>query len=185
MKKLTKIIIIGAIILIVGLAGAVIWLLNRPTNTASSDTTTSTATSSVFDDAEILSIGQTIVFGKQEFTLNSVKASNTIPAGNNTLTASAGSIYVIANVTSKNTTAYPFDFSPYDLYSQSGKGYNADSDASFYIEEDMVNRRLQPDVPETGNIVYKIPSDTTTVYIGGTNVSSGKIFLFKSELHKP
>lgn len=179
--------------IIVGLLGAVtialiivvLILLNKPSNTNENDPQNSSTTHSTEkelsntseqDDWIYFKVGETIPFATQEMKVNSVKLVDFIKATSaysSPMSAGDGAKFLVINMTVKNTTNQTFSYMAFGLVNQKGSQYQ-EYNAIGEIDNYMTARDLSPNIPETGNVVYRVSDDSTSFELFGQNSSTGK-----------
>ena len=119
--------------------------------------------------------GETVELATMKMTILSSEETNQIGDPDFFgVKADAGTKYVIIKLKVENTTKSTIEFDGDELLKDSkDREFRTDTDAAFSIDEPLFYTELSPNVPVTGNIVYKVPSDSTGYYIAtgkkGTN----------------
>ncbi len=127
-------------------------------------------TNSIIDQArqegdKIISknIGDEVVLATIKFKINKVTEASTLSGGyGNPMVAPAGSKFVLLNMTVTNETNASFNLDPsngfvvVDNKRREFNPQNAIGEVTNYLDQ----RELQPSIPETGTIVYLLPSDS-------------------------
>ena len=127
------------------------------------------------DKTIVKKIGDEVTLATQTIKINSATETQTLSGGYGSPdVAPSGSKYVVVNLTITNTTNSSYNFDPqsgYVLIDDKKREFSAQTSigkVNNYLDE----RTLQPSIPETGVIVYLIPSDSTNYSInqlkGGT-----------------
>jgi hypothetical protein len=152
-----------------------------PTATPTNPQTTQSPTSAITNSNSILAqaqqegdktifkkIGDEITLATQVIKINSATETQTLSGGlGNPEVAPSGSMYVVVNMTVTNTTKSSYNFDPqsgYVLIDDKKREFSAQTSIG-NIDNYLDERALQPSIPETGVIVYLIPSDAISYSI--------------------
>lgn len=114
----------------------------------------------VFTD---IPVGQEVQLSTIKLTVLACKEATEIKGDFSSSTAQEGSKYVIYTVKVENTTKDPSEFSPSDipLMDDQGRTFTCDTDATFSLDDYILYRETNPNMPETGSFVYNVPMDVT------------------------
>lgn len=131
-------------------------------------------------DVELVEVGQYMQFATQKMRVNSAKLTDTISDGSSYTSPSVageGVKFLVINITVENTSVSPFSYRDFSLFtsknSQIEKQYSAYSSYG-EIENYIDGRELQPGIPETGNVVYRVPDDKKEFQLGGAVSGTSK-----------
>ena len=147
---------------------------NKP-QTTQPPTPTTTNSNSILAQAQqegdktiVKKIGDEVTLATQTIKINSATETQTLSGGyGNPDVAPSGSKYVVINMTITNTTKSSYNFDPqggYVLIDDKKREFSAQTSIG-KIDNYLDERTLQPSIPETGVIVYLIPSDATSYSI--------------------
>lgn len=132
-------------------------------------------------DAVLYDSNQEVTYKTLKLHVNSATASNVIsyPLLKQSKTAENGVKFLLVNVTITNTTSTPINFEPFALLDDKGNLLNdaVSNDLTLiqYFEDSLLSRSLNPNVPETGNVLFKIPDSLHNGAIISVNLSTGKV----------
>ncbi len=166
----------GGVLALIVAVGTTVLVMNSQTKqkaadekpAASKTTTSDSQTSSKYSGAVLYKVGDSVPFQSQTLKVNSVNTSNSISgAFGSPVFADSGTKFVTVNITVTNTTTDPFTYSPYVLIDQKDRLYNAYSKTIGNVDNYLETAELSPSVPKTGNEVYQVPQDSTTLRLGG------------------
>lgn len=174
--------VIVAFVLLIGVVTFLIWKIIS-TDTTQSNTHSSSDILQAEDpidneseikieslkNAQIVEVGTDMVFSTIRARVNSVRTANTISDSSiysQPEVAGEGAVFVIINMTQTNITSTPFLYSDFILIDDTGKNYSP-YNAIGSIDNYMDVRELSPDIPESGNAVYRVPTSVQKLYIGG------------------
>lgn len=104
-------------------------------------------------------IGDTMVVGDVEYTVNSVKSSKTI--GDKYFNIKAQETFLIINITLKNNENEPLTVSNSFFQLKKGdKTYDTDDDGAIYLDDNIIFDEINPDAKLTGNICFDVTQET-------------------------
>ena len=111
--------------------------------------------------------GETVELATMKMTILSSQETNQIGDPDFFgVTADAGTKYVIIKMKVENITNSTIQFDGDELLIDSkDREFRTDTDAVLAVDEPLFYTDLSPNVPVTGNMVYKLPSDSTGYYI--------------------
>lgn len=121
-------------------------------------------------------IGEEITFATQTMRVNSITATDTIQSGSYyvaTTSAGDGAKFIVINITVTNTTKNTYRYEDFNLIDSTNRQYEA-YDAIGYIDNYMDTRELAPSIPETGNAVYRVPTDANEFNFGDKKAGTGE-----------
>lgn len=120
-------------------------------------------------------IGDEIILATIKLKANKVDEQQTISSTGTPKVASAGSKFLIVNLTVTNITNSPFTFAPDDglrLVDSKNREFKTYSNTIGSIENYLDYKEIAPNVSQTGVVVYEVPSDATSYSLviskGGT-----------------
>lgn len=124
-------------------------------------------------DVELVEMGEYMEFASQKMKVNSAKLVDSISDGSSyssPAVAGDGAKFLVVNITIENTSVSPFAYRDFSLFTSNDsvieKQYGAYSSYG-EIENYIDGRELQPGIPETGNVVYRVPNGKNEFLIGG------------------
>lgn len=192
-KKLNRKAILWAslsalVLIIIALAAVIIFLLNnssdetqaanKQTDETQISTPESTEVKTDSDDWVMFNLNEKMVFATQEMQVNSSRLATYIKESSAYSTpeyAGEGAQFLIINMTIKNTTNQPFSFRAMSLINQDGDQYEEYSGIGS-VDDYLTGRELAPNIPETGNVVFRVSSDSTSFKLFGQNSSTGEVY---------
>lgn len=132
------------------------------------------------EDVDLYKVGEYMEFATQKMRVNSAELTDTISDGSgysSPAVAGDGTKFLVVNITVENTSVAPFNYRDFMAYtskdSKLEKQYSA-YDSYGEINDSMQHRDLQPNIPETGNVVYRVPSGYSEFQIGGAVSGASK-----------
>lgn len=176
--------IVVAFVILVAVIAVLGWqvMSKEGSENSNSETTSSNSsmkTDTIDEDAEtkqdilakskIVPVGTEMTFATIKAKINSVRSASTISTSNpysDPEAAGDGAVFVVVNLTQTNITSTPFTYREFILIDENGKNYSP-FNAIGSIDNYMDVRELSPDIPETGNAVYRVPASVKKLYIGG------------------
>jgi len=164
------------ILLIAGVSYALGSASQNKTNVQTKTQDESKTAKSPYADAKLYKIGEIVKFQSLSLLVNSVKTSDTISSSyGSPAFADKGTKFIIVNMTLVNITDTPFTFSDsFVLLDQKDRLYNGYSGTIGNIDDYITMSTLSPSVPKTGNDVYQVPLDSTTLRLGGEVGNTGE-----------
>lgn len=176
------------VLIIVALAIVIVFLLNKNNgetqtvnkqdNETQVSTPESTEVKSDSDDWVMFDLNEKMVFATQEMQVNSSELATYIQesgAYSSPEYAGDGAKFLIVNMTIKNTTNQPLTFRALSLINQDGDQYEEYSGIGL-VDNYLTVRDLPPNIPETGNVVFRVSSDSTSFKIFGQNSGTGEVY---------
>lgn len=191
-SKKTTLIIVATIAaaIIVSLLVVIVLLLNskqsdttttRQDKSSSSQNSDSTAEKADSDDWVYSQMGETMEFATQDMKVNYARLTNFIKDSSSYSSpeyAGENAKFLIVNMTIRNTTNQTFGYRAFSVIDQDGNQYQ-DYNAIGSIDNYLDVRDLSPNIPETGNAVYRVSSDSTSFTLFGMNSDTGKTLAVK------
>lgn len=105
--------------------------------------------------------GEEIALATIKFTVIKCEETNTIKGQFSSDEAKEGTKFVVFTVKVENIGKDPFDFPATDipLIDNDDRSYQLDTDVIFSDDDCISFRTLSPNIPETGNMIYNVPTD--------------------------
>lgn len=161
-------------------------------DTKSSDDSSSSdsnAIDSVKEDSEEeivykdIPMGQEVQLATIKLTVLDCRETSEIKNDYSESKAPEGSKYVVFTVKVENTTKNPSEFSASDIPLQDSEGrmFTYDSDATFTLDDYMLYRETNPNMPETGSFAYNVPADATGYGFCVGNADTGEYLRFMGQ----
>jgi len=159
------------IAMIVGVSGAA--STTEETQLNSSGNGTSSASQ---PEPTIANIGDKVDLDTFSLTVLSSKEQQTISSTWDSQAAKTGAKFVVINMSVVANTDSEFTFFPNDdmkLVDASGRKFSTYDDTIGAINNYLEVRTLSPGIPETGVVVYEVPTDSTSYALVATNDATG------------
>lgn len=186
MKIPKNYLIVGGVLVVLiaggGAMAAVTMNKNKSSENTKSQTVTPTQAKPVpkpkYADATLYKVGDTVQYQSVSLKVNSVKSSSSISgAFSSPVFADPGTKFMIVNLTVTNTTTDPFTYNPFILIDQKDRLFNAYDKTIGNVDGYLETAELSPSVPKSGNEVYQVPQDSTTLKLGGNVGNTDKLLL--------
>ncbi len=122
--------------------------------------------------------GEEITYATQTMRFNLAKSATSVSSQYGTpLVADPGTKFILIDHTVANTTDSPFMYEPYILYDKDNKQYNASDQTIGHVDNYLTVRELAPNVPETGVVMFKVPSATKEFKFGAGKGGTSEIHI--------
>lgn len=194
-KKLTKRQSVIALAVVVALVVLVVGLVMKNASTSvnqaqqavdsygGGNTPTTSEPTNLLKNAVLYDASKDAVYKTQILHINSATASDVIsnPILKQSKVADPNVKFLVINATITNTTSVPITFASYALLDDKGNTLNDALENSdgftllLALENYLFQRTLNPNVPETGDMLFKIPAGLHSGAIVGINNSTGKV----------
>lgn len=128
-------------------------------------------------------MGQEVQLATIKLTVLDCKETDKLTNDYSESVAPEGSKYIVFTVKVENTTKNPSEFSASDLPLQDNQGrtFMYDSDATFSLDDYLLYRETNPNMPETGSFVYNVPVDTEGYGFCAANADTGEYLRFMGQ----
>lgn len=125
-------------------------------------------------------IGDDVELATMKFKVNTAEEKQVLKRSYGETTASEDTKFVVLNMTATNITSDSYDFAEDDFKLIDDKGRKFDAFGSIGNVDNYLDvRSLQPSIPETGVVVFKIPSDATNYGIQIGKKDTNEIYRVK------
>lgn len=198
MKKFIPYVVIAIIFFVVGFGSGFEYQAYRiksafqqafsNTNTTVNSTTSDTPTPATMMEAAknegmkpiTKKIGDELTLDTGKMLVNSVSETQTLSSAySSPVTATQGTKFVVVNLTVTNITNSSFTFSPDDVFKLTDnkkREFTTYSNSIGNVDNYLNERSLAPSVPETGVLVYQIPTDATGYSLVTSKASTKELY---------
>jgi len=189
-KKLSKkllasiILITFVIILIIATLSFFRWFSNSAKNPEVSTTTDTSQVNSNVTESQLINptdmkaIGDVVQLNNFTMRVNSVESKSTITSQGQVYNAEEGSKYLVISMTLTNTTKEPIflfgDFGKIILMDDNETTYKPASEEVSFTPESVALLTLNPGVPDTGILTFRLPVGVTYTNVGCISLDGTK-----------
>lgn len=177
---------VGAALLCVMVIGAILFaysLGGKNTSPQQEKASPKSESTDPYANAKIYKLGETVHFASVDLVVNSAKATDSISSsGSSPVFADKGAKFVVINLTVTNTTKSPFTYKPFEMVDQKNRMFESYENTIGNIDNYINVAELAPSIPKTGNAVYQVPKDATTLKLGGYVGNTNKLFLVEFDI---
>ncbi len=126
-------------------------------------------------------IGDEVVLKTLDLKINSIEEKQSISSYyGSTAEAAEGAKFVLVVLEIKNTTGKSFEFSPdLKLIDDKGREFNSYPYTIGNIDNYIENRKLSPDIKETGYLIYEVPADSAGYSIRSFKEDTNELYEIK------
>jgi len=124
--------------------------------------------------------GQEVQLATLKLTVLNCEEAHELKNSYSTDTAEDGTKYVVFTIKAENITKNPIDCSISDvpIMDSQGRYFSMDTDATFDMDDYILYKELNPNMPQTGTVVYKVPDDSTGYGMMIEHADTGETYKF-------
>jgi hypothetical protein len=132
-----------------------------------------------------LQIGDKAEFSSIEYTIESINTTDLIEVEfSEDIRAEGNTTFLVVEMAITNLTDEPIQLGTNEIFyleDDSGRTFNEYED-SFLIDNSLQFRELSPSIPESGVVVYEIPSDIESVLLATRKQDTDEVYVTRYEL---
>lgn len=148
------------------------------TTTSSIQNTPIVESNPIIKPSEMAKVGEEIQLNNFKMRVNSVESKNTITSQGQIYSAAEGTKYLVINMTLTNTTKEPIslfgNFGKIILMDDNETTYKPTSEEVSFTPESIALLNLNPGVPDTGILTFRLPASVVSTNVGCLNLDGTK-----------